>query len=162
MYNKKHTATTVILLILFVVYLLVLFRITLFRDTYFRFQIVNLIPFMTIAEDLQFMLYRKSIMAAAHLLGNLIMFFPLGYLASVLFPKVRKLTNVMLLSFALSLFIETCQYVFACGVADIDDVILNTLGGIAGYWIYILTQNYFSLVNFPTKTNGVVINVRNT
>ena len=136
MNRAKHIAVTVILLMLFIIYFIVLFRITIFRDSYFRFPSVNLIPFTTVADDLQITLYRNNIMGIVHLLGNLAVFFPLGYLTAALFPKMRKLTKVMLLSFALSLFIETCQYIFACGVADIDDVILNTLGGMVGYWVY--------------------------
>ncbi len=37
----------------------------------------------------------------------------------------------------LSITIETLQYIFNVGVADIDDVILNTIGACAGYF-YIL------------------------
>ena len=145
MSKTKHMAATVILLMLLAIYFIVLFRVTVFRDLYFRFRSANLIPFTTIAEDLQAILHSNNIIGIAHMLGNLIIFFPLGYLTPVLFPKMRKLTNVMLLSFALSLFIETCQYIFACGVADIDDVILNTLGGMLGYWVYVLPQHYSNL-----------------
>jgi D-alanyl-D-alanine carboxypeptidase len=35
------------------------------------------------------------------------------------------------------LIIEICQYVFALGSADIDDLILNTIGGVSGYIAYV-------------------------
>ena len=40
---------------------------------------------------------------------------------------------MLILSFLLTLSIETIQLVFKVGSFDVDDMFLNTLGGIAGY-----------------------------
>ena len=44
--------------------------------------------------------------------------------------------KVALLSFELTLFIEVSQLILRVGSCDVDDMILNTLGGCIGYGIY--------------------------
>ena len=44
----------------------------------------------------------------------------------------------MLLSLDLSLCIEVSQLILRAGSCDVDDIILNTLGGCAGYGLYML------------------------
>jgi glycopeptide antibiotics resistance protein len=46
-------------------------------------------------------------------------------------------------SFLLSFFIETVQLVFKIGVFDVDDLIMNTLGGLIGYVIYRISQENY-------------------
>ncbi len=36
----------------------------------------------------------------------------------------------------ISALIELIQYIFQIGLADIDDIILNIIGGILGFYIY--------------------------
>jgi glycopeptide antibiotics resistance protein len=65
------------------------------------------------------------------MIDNLIAFIPLGLLLSLNFKRTgfwRKLTFV----FMLSLAVEAMQYVLAIGVSDITDVIMNTVGELAG------------------------------
>ena len=45
-----------------------------------------------------------------------------------------------LISFTTTLVIETCQLVSCTGSFDVDDLLLNTIGGILGYLIYILLE----------------------
>ncbi|MFR0987140.1 MAG: VanZ family protein [Frisingicoccus sp.] len=47
--------------------------------------------------------------------------------------KNRKFFRVLGLTFLLSLFIECIQLIFKVGSFDVDDLILNTLGG--DYWL---------------------------
>lgn len=146
----KHKTRTIILSGFFVIYLIALFKITVFKypDTFSNMlkgelsgvRSLNLIPFVTISEYFRFILRGNKIIGISNILGNLIIFFPLGYISALLFPKIRKLTKVLILAFVFSLVIEVCQYIFACGSTDIDDVILNTLGGMAGYWVYVLSS----------------------
>ena len=67
--------------------------------------------------------------------GNILMFFPLGIFIPLLWRRLR-FWNVILIAIALSTGIEIVQYVSqAWGsyrLADINDVILNTLGACAG------------------------------
>lgn len=52
-----------------------------------------------------------------------------------------------------SFFIEFVQY-FIGRSADIDDLMLNTLGGILGYFIYVAFSNMFKDKNIWKKLNG--------
>ena len=131
MERANRNITTTILLSLFALYFIVLFQITIFRDSNFGIRRTNLIPFTTVAEYLWSILGGYIFTGIANIAGNIIIFLPLGFMTAVLFPKMRKLTKIFILGFTFSLVIEVFQYVVACGSADIDDVILNTLGGVA-------------------------------
>lgn len=70
--------------------------------------------------------------------GNVIGFMPLGFLLPLAFPRVRGIVLITLISFTTTLIVETCQLVSCTGSFDVDDIFLNTVGGILGYFIYIL------------------------
>lgn len=61
--------------------------------------------------------------------GNVVLFVPLGILAYQLLRDVRR---TVALGLGLSLCIEVLQYVFALGISDTDDLLLNTLGALVG------------------------------
>lgn len=67
---------------------------------------------------------------------NVVLFYPAGLLAYELLPKTwrgyRKMLFVALIFALLSVGIEVCQYRFALGQAEVDDVIHNTLGALIG------------------------------
>ena len=70
-----------------------------------------------------------------NLLGNVVCFIPFGYLVPKMIKYIKN-TNivvVMALTFMFSLVIETIQLVLKVGAFDVDDLILNTLGGAIGY-----------------------------
>lgn len=68
-----------------------------------------------------------------HLIGNLIWFVPLGVLLPMAVPKWGSWRRVACFGVCLSLALEVGQFLFATGVSDVDDLILNTLGGLCGY-----------------------------
>lgn len=51
-------------------------------------------------------------------------------------PTRRSLAKNMLIIVAVSVAVEIIQGVFALGASDIDDVILNGLGGLLGILVY--------------------------
>ena len=79
-------------------------------------------------------------------LGNLALFVPVGFLAVLLWRtftrpdpsrpawRPRGVLWATLAGAALSLGIETAQFVFARGYTDVDDLLLNTLGATLGGW----------------------------
>ncbi|MBD8069577.1 VanZ family protein [Bacillus sp. PS06] len=93
----------------------------------------NFIPFKTItyylflANDINFNIRVEN------LTGNVIGFVPFGFLLPLLFRNFRSLKNVTFATFCLSLLFEVLQLIFRFGSFDIDDLILNTLGGMLGY-----------------------------
>ena len=75
------------------------------------------------------------------MLDNLIVFIPFGLLLSVNFKRItvwQKLTYVFIFSVA----VEMIQFILSIGVADITDVIMNTLGGFFGLMIYSLGNTF--------------------
>lgn len=70
------------------------------------------------------------------LLGNIVMFMPLGFFPALLWRKWRWWKS-LLVGFCASFTIEFTQF-FIGRFTDIDDVILNTTGALAGYWLYCL------------------------
>jgi glycopeptide antibiotics resistance protein len=72
--------------------------------------------------------------------GNIVGFIPLGILLPLLFPFFKNILKVTGAVFLLSLLFETTQLFAGIGVFDVDDLILNTFGGIIGYCIYAMTR----------------------
>ncbi len=90
----------------------------------------NLVPFRTITNYLA--TGRRAFIAVINLVGNVVLFMPVGYLAALVYPKISWLI-VALLAITSGFTIEAVQFVFRIGIFDIDDVILNAIGIIAGY-----------------------------
>ncbi len=70
--------------------------------------------------------------------GNIVGFIPLGLLFPLLFPWLRKGWRLMPFIFLISLLFETTQLITGLGVFEVDDLLLNTAGGIIGYLCYFL------------------------
>lgn len=93
----------------------------------------NFLPFKTI---LPYLLGEKGwLMACINLIGNIVLLVPIGFLVAVV---SRKMTwqKSLVLGIAASLAIEVIQAVFRVGIFDIDDIILNGLGVVIGYWAF--------------------------
>jgi glycopeptide antibiotics resistance protein len=69
---------------------------------------------------------------AKNLLGNLAGFLPFGFLLPMLLPWWRNIFKIVFAGAFLSLGYETLQLVFGLGIFDVDDIILNTAGTLAG------------------------------
>lgn len=100
---------------------------------------VNLVPFRRSWELLRY--YVRNRLWAAILVnfpGNIVMFLPIGFFAALLSDKPRWWKGTLLTA-ALSLFIELFQLFVSRGT-DVDDLILNTLGGLLGHWAFLVVQ----------------------
>ena len=74
--------------------------------------------------------------AKYNLLGNLIGFVPFGILFPLLFRRMRHLLLTTLAGFGLSLLYEYIQVKTGLGYFDVDDLLLNTAGTLAGYILF--------------------------
>ena len=109
---------------------------------------VNMVPFKTISEYLTVFKYREGSVSLQlfilNVFGNIILFIPLGF-GLAYFLRKKNISHRFVVSISIiilfSLLIELLQFVeVLTGVVymrsvDIDDVILNTIGGIIGYVI---------------------------
>lgn len=68
--------------------------------------------------------------------GNIVGFIPLGILLPIVFPFLRRWWRLTLFVFGISLSFELFQLLTGVGVFDVDDLILNTGGGIIGFILY--------------------------
>ena len=114
----------------FIIYILCLFQVVTFQDNN-NISSNNLIPFREMFRyDLGSRLFLKNV------LGNIIMFLPYGFFTSY-FLKEKKLLPIFILTAVASLTIETTQLMIG-RVFDIDDILLNIIGGILGHYLYII------------------------
>ncbi|MGY4689930.1 VanZ family protein [Salibacterium sp. K-3] len=75
--------------------------------------------------------------------GNIIMFFPFGLLAALLMNHRKKAWwLVLVFSVILSVFIEINQFIFTHRVANVDDVLLNTVGGMLGVQFVMIVRRW--------------------
>ena len=138
--KHKHwkTAAWILFVVYWVALLWVMFisRIGEAADTWR----MNLIPFETLRYYMQVLRHSTStslrLNALVNLLGNTAMFGPVGLLAPVLFPQLRKFWRCMLLTIVVVLILEIIQPMTGLGVGDVDDVLLNMIGAAAGYLIW--------------------------
>jgi glycopeptide antibiotics resistance protein len=104
---------------------------------------VNLIPFKTIVTLTGCFL--KGIVNLNVILinigGNLLAFAPFGFFIPILFSnKVKNKKQFTLFMIAIVFIVELMQFLTNTGVADIDDIILNTTGALI---VYCITQTKF-------------------
>ncbi len=133
--------------VIFICYLIFLTYFLFFSDYFGRGShsqaeyAYNLTPFKEIRR---FIIYRHVVGIESFLLnivGNIVGFMPCGFFLPIISRRSRRWFNTVLLSFLFSLCIETIQLIFKVGSFDVDDMILNTLGGILGYILYKLVQH---------------------
>lgn len=72
------------------------------------------------------------------LLGNVAMFVPLGFFPALLWDRPRWWKS-LLIGFFASLFIEVAQLFVSRG-SDVNDILLNTLGALCGFWAYLFCR----------------------
>jgi glycopeptide antibiotics resistance protein len=129
--------------ILFVVYLLLLFYFLFFSEKMgrsaggeqYRY---NLILFREIRR---FCKYRNIVgnqVFFINIFGNIMAFVPFGLLMPRLFKRTNNVILITVMTLELSLAVEVVQLIFKLGSFDVDDLLLNTVGGLIGYLIYAL------------------------
>lgn len=82
-----------------------------------------------------------------NLLGNLILFLPLGGFLPIIFDKLRSFKKTFLVSLAVIFMVELSQMLFKYGRFDVDDIILNAAGAAAGYLIWKLFDRFLTAHN---------------
>lgn len=83
------------------------------------------------------------------LLGNVIMFMPLGFFPVLLWRRPRWWKSTVIATCA-SCFVE-CVQLYVGRSSDVNDIILNGLGGLAGYGLYRLLRG--AALNWVQKFN---------
>lgn len=98
-----------------------------------RLQTANFRPFESISHSIQSLSSHDII----NLYGNILIFIPYGVFLMILSKKSKmSMIGVGFRSFALSLSLECSQVLFSIGSFDVDDLILNTSGGLLGFCVF--------------------------
>lgn len=111
----------------FVIYIISLFYVVTFQDV--SWSTSNFTPFK---EILRYKIF--SSMFFKNVIGNMIMFIPYGFFISY-FLRTNKANIIFILSLITSCTIEITQLIIG-RVFDVDDILLNVIGGLLGYLIY--------------------------
>ncbi|WP_232725465.1 VanZ family protein [Bacillus sp. FJAT-44742] len=137
--KKIRSVLTPLLWAVFIIYMAVLFYVTLLAWNYGASfgpqgpggRNYNLVPFRSI--------YRIAVFSPGLadplriLAGNIVLFIPFGFILGLLSrKKSRAVLTITFAAMLVSTFIEVNQFIFTHRVANIDDVILNTLGALIG------------------------------
>jgi len=94
----------------------------------------NFVPLKTIAEMVQ-LLHNESLawFALRNLLGNVLLFSPLGWFLPILWQRQRRFPVFLLTVAAVIAAVELLQWVLQVGVCDIDDWLANVVGACLGF-----------------------------
>ena len=128
-------------ILLFVVYLAMLSYFLFFSERLGRIYLERTYHYNLelFKEIRRFWVYRHSLgmwSVGLNLIGNVVAFLPFGAFLPILFEKCKKFYLTTLLCFEFSLCVEVIQLVWKVGSFDVDDILLNTLGGMLGYLCY--------------------------
>ena len=93
-------------------------------------------------EIMRFWNYRDQLgifSVFANLAGNILIFIPFGFFMPVA-SEHRNFFVTVMDTFLLSLIIEVIQLLTKVGCFDVDDLLLNTIGGVVGYIIFMISN----------------------
>ena len=158
-----------VLVVMLCFYLLVLSKLILFKHLtipdiidHFTFSFDgyywnshNFIPFKTIIYYM-FLANINFNIRVENLVGNIIGFAPFGFILPLISKKFHMFKNIAIASFCLSLTFELIQILFQFGSFDVDDLILNTLGGVIGYiaiYVIFILIKYIKQMKFRSISN---------
>ena len=153
--------------ILFVLYFLLLVKLILIKGPVF-YQVVptskeyiskaadsslvsvNLRPFATIKKYI----YNDApdSVKAFNILGNILLFVPYGFLLPLVFRKRLTLFAIFYSAVIVSFCFELFQYITRTGQFDVDDILLNTTGGVTGFLLLKLCRTVWETKTFESRT----------
>ena len=95
---------------------------------------LNFVPFVNLFD------YEIRREALINVIGNSFLFLPMGIVYPIVYRSLNTHWKVIAAGVGTSLAIEILQLPFFDRVTDIDDLILNSLGYLLGYGIYLLVK----------------------
>lgn len=95
----------------------------------------NFIPFKEISGFIKELSDGNTLNAIINIFGNLAAFAPFGLFLPLLFKKFRSLGPFFVFIIGILIFVEGCQLLTMTGSCDIDDIIMNSAGAAAVFFI---------------------------
>ena len=131
--------------LLFILYVTCLFVIVTIQDN--NYGLSNFIPFKEM-----FRYQIGSRLFVKNIIGNILLFLPYGYFASD-YLKSKNVWSIAFLTLLISVTIEIVQLNIG-RTFDIDDCLLNTCGGILGFYLYTMIDKIKQNLPKIFKTDG--------
>lgn len=153
--KKEFILYKEVTLLIMIIYVLCLFQIVTYQDMFDSAFGSNFVPFR---EIFRYSIFSKSFFK--NVIGNMLLFMPFGILTTYYIKNDKWWVSLVLLLLA-SFTIELTQ--LAIGrVFDIDDILLNVIGGMIGFYLfklgkYILDRLPNSINNRKNKDIGSII-----
>lgn len=137
---KKKTTPHPLTAVLFIIYLLVLCYLLFFSETYGRTTDSGYRYNLKFFKEIRrFWDNRETLgmyIVLVNLLGNIVAFVPFGFFLPMLCRVGKNMVVCVLGSALFSLAVESIQLFTKVGAFDVDDIFLNTIGGLAGFLVY--------------------------
>lgn len=150
--KKKYNIFVFLGQIVFLIYIFYLLKVTFFNIPYQKelirdyhkdgYQLAyNFIPFKSIKEIIEMNRNNFSIILR-QIGGNLILILPMGIYMSTVYNRLSKFKNFFIFIICIAASIEFIQFLLNIIVTvqfrsvDIDDIILNVIGGCIGYLLH--------------------------
>lgn len=159
---------SILLYTVFVFYIIIFLSIIIFKNVSplelisgdrYIFRSINLIPFHTIKSYLLGTVEVSRSVVFKNVIGNIVLFIPLGIYLQLFKKDKRILANLFGIC-VVSLSLEFIQYIFAIGASDIDDILLNCIGGLIGILLYklliTLIRNDNKVRTFITISSSII------
>jgi glycopeptide antibiotics resistance protein len=133
--------------IAFIIYLAVMVYFLFFceqlgrtpKDTYHY----NLEPFAEIKRYTSCIEELGYVNVILNLIGNVVCFMPLGFVLPILTHRRWGVIRITAISCLASVVVEVMQLVTKLGSCDVDDIIMNTLGGLLGYILFLICNTMY-------------------
>ena len=107
---------------------------------------INLRPFYTIRNYLNIGLHYPNASIFPHcminLVGNVVMFVPLGLLTPCIWGKLRKFGWHFLYMVLVIVSVEVLQLITLLGSCDVDDLLLNLVGTSVGFLVWKIGERF--------------------
>ncbi len=143
--HKKIVIYKELISLSFIIYIILLFSLVTTSD--FESFSNNFVPFKEI-----FRYKLTSKLFYRNVIGNIVLFIPFGYFVSYYLKANKKWYLSIFITFITSLTIELIQMGIGRSF-DVDDIILNLLGGFIGYLCYFVGEKIFNKYSEIYKNN---------
>ncbi len=143
MIENKDKKLNLWMRVFFVIYVIAMLYFLFFADAMGRMSSDTLVGYNTILfkEIHRYLVNWRQIgfsIAFLNIGGNIIGFLPLGFLLPFVNAKNRSFFRTLLICVYVTMTVEVIQLIFHVGCFDVDDMFLNTVGGICGYVIFMI------------------------
>ena len=143
MIENKDKKLNLWMRVFFVVYVIAMLYFLFFADAMGRMSSDTMVGYNTklFKEIHRYLINWRQIgfsIAFLNIGGNIIGFLPLGFLLPFVNAKNRTFFRTLFICIYVTMTVEVIQLIFHVGCFDVDDMFLNTVGGICGYVIFMI------------------------